>query len=119
MPTEQTYLQENVIRTVWTAPLKSEELSDCFTQLAKWLDSATHTTHILFDISGAGSIPTQAPFLFIRAEITKRPNMGRIAVVGTNPIAQILAQMAVKMTSQHILFFATEADAMAYLNSDI
>lgn len=117
MPTLEDWLEENIISTIWTAPLKSSELSLCFARLAEYVENADHVVHILFDIIEAGGIPAQAPLLFIRARIVTKPDPGSMAVIGTNPLAQILTQTAVTMTGQNILFFATKTEALEYLHS--
>jgi hypothetical protein len=115
MPTFEKPLDSEIAETIWTSPLKSHELSLCFATLAKQIAESENVVHLLFDIRGAGAIPTQAPMLFIRSGIASQPNLGSIVVIGTSPVAQILAQIAVKMTGKNILFFATEAEVMAYL----
>lgn len=115
MPTIETKIANNIVKSEWMKPLKSAELVECFATLGGYLDKADTPLSVLFDVENVISIPSQAPFLFLRAGITKNPKLDRMAVIGTDPIAQILAQMAVKMTSQNILFFASEADALKYL----
>lgn len=117
MPTIEQWLDEQIITTIWTKPLTSSELSMCFTKLAQEIQSKDVVVHILFDITHSGNIPAQAPMHFIRSQITNQSNLGSIAVIGTNPIGQILAQTAVKMTGQNILFFADEHEALDYLRS--
>ena len=115
MPIQIQRTTNEIVSTVWTSPLRSEDVSACFGELERQIEEADSTIHVLFDITNAGNIPAQAPFLFFRSGMTKHPNLGRMAVIGTNPLAQILGQMAVNMTGQNILFFATEADAINYL----
>lgn len=117
MPTTEKWIDEQVLSTVWTAPLKSSEVSQCFAELTQQMESSEQIVHLLFDIEQAGSIPAQAPMHFIKSQIATKANLGSIAVKGTNPVAQIFAQMAVKMTGQNILFFSDDAQALEYLKS--
>jgi hypothetical protein len=117
MPTQEEWLDKQILSTVWTAPLISSELSLCFAELVKQIQTSQEVVHILFDITMSGGIPAQAPMHFIRSQIAMQTNLGSMAVIGTNPIAQILAQTAVKMTGQNILFFDSEKDALDYLKS--
>lgn len=50
MPTNETWLDENIITTQWIHPLTPEELNACFRNLKHMLDSAAHPVHILFDL---------------------------------------------------------------------
>lgn len=117
MPTMVQWLDEQIVTTVWTSPLTSSELSLCFAELTKQVQSKEEVVHVLFDITNAKSIPAQAPMHFIRSQIATQPNLGSMAVIGTSAIGQILAQTAVKMTGQNILFFADEHEALEYLKS--
>jgi|GEM_PF-5994864 len=119
MPIDKMHIDATIVKAVWKAPLKSDELADCFQNMANFLDEADETVNLLFDIREAGMIPAQAPFLFIRAEVVKKPNLGRIAVVGKNPVAEVLARMAIRMTQHEILFFADEAEALNYLQNTV
>lgn len=119
MPIDRIHLEATIVKAVWKAPLRSEELTDCFGNMASFLDETDETVNIIFDIREAGMIPAQAPFLFIRAEIVKKPNLGRIAVVGKNPVAEVLAHMATRMTQHTIEFFVDEAGALNYLQQDM
>ncbi len=115
MPTQESWIGETIVQTVWHSPLKADELTCCFANLLQFIDESDKVIHVLFDITQAKQIPGQAPMLFIRSKITSRPNLGRMAVVGVNPLAQIFAQMAVKVTGRKIEFFRTRKDALAYL----
>ena len=115
MPASVSKRENNIISSVWDEPLKSDELSECFENLNHHMDEGEGVTHLLFDIRNAGNIPAQAPFLFIRSQIIKHGKLGRIATIGTNPVAKVLAQMAVKMASNKIHFFDTEEQALEYL----
>lgn len=117
MPTIEQWIGDKILSTAWQAPLTSSELSLCFAALTKQIQSSENVVHILFDITDAGSIPAQAPMHFIRSQIASQGNLGSMAVIGTNPIGQILAQTAIKMTGQNILFFSTEKEALDYLQS--
>ncbi len=117
MPVSERWIKNQVVSITWTAPLTSGEVSYCFVQLARKVQVAEQMVHILFDITDAGSIPTQAPMHFIKSQIALQPQLGSIAVVGINPIAQILAQMAAKMTGQTIVFFDDTSAALDYIHS--
>jgi len=117
MPTTEQWLEDNIIFTVWTAPLTSSQLSVCFSELVRQIQSKDAVVHVLFDITKAGSIPAQAPMHFIRSQLASQANLGSMAVIGTNAIGQILAQTAIKMTGQNILFFGDEREALDYLRS--
>lgn len=117
MATQEKWINNQIILTTWKKHLTPEDLNKCFGILSRAVHETGHTVHILFDISSVERIPSQAPILFIRANIAAAPNLGRIAVIGINPFAQILAQIAVKMTTHDIKFFATEGEAMAYLGA--
>jgi hypothetical protein len=117
MPTNEQWINQNVLSTTWIAPLTSTEVKECFAELANLVQNTQHEVHILFDIKKAGFIPVQAPMHFIRCHISTLSNLGSIAVIGTDPIAQILAQSAVKVTSHNIVFFSNSNQALDYLHS--
>ena len=119
MPTKETQIAHNILASAWEEPVSSRELSDCFQKLANHISETNAHTHLVFNIEKSGSIPAQAPFLFIRSNIMKSPNLGRIVVVGHSPIAKTLAQMAVKMTTHTITFFDNEAEALEYLKEAV
>lgn len=118
MPATQQWIGDSIISTIWESPLKSSDLSACFAEMKQSIADSDQIVHVLFDVTNAGTIPAQAPMLFIRSQLTNEPNLGSMAVIGTNPLAQILAQTAIKLTGQNIIFFATEKDAVDYLRTN-
>ncbi|MEO1288449.1 MAG: STAS/SEC14 domain-containing protein [Chloroflexota bacterium] len=118
MPTTEQWLNKDIIVTTWHNPLRSSEIADCFMKLKEELRNHDDTVHILFDIRGVPSIPTQAPLHFVKSELPRQDNLGLIAVIGLQAIAQILAQMASHMSGQPIVFFPDEDSAMAYIQEN-
>ena len=117
MSTTEKWIDEEILSTTWINPLTKSEVAACFQELSSQISSSENMVHVLFNIENSGSIPSQAPFDFIKAQLATLPKMGNIAVVGLSPIAQILAQMATRMTGQTIVFFKDESEALAYLRS--
>jgi hypothetical protein len=118
MPRHETWLDENIIVTQWTHRLTAEELNTCFRNLRRMLDTAAYPVHIPFDIREAGTIPPQAPVLAIRSKFLTAASLGKVAVVSTDIIAQILARTASKVTRHDITFFPDYDVAISYLQAD-
>jgi len=115
MPTQESWLDENTVSTVWTQPITPEELKSCFNQLARMIEGKKDTVHILFDIAEGGSVPAQAPMLALRSGFLGKPNLGRVAVVGMAVVPQILASVAASVSRKDIMFFPLRDSALAYL----
>ena len=115
MPTYETWLEDDIILSVWEAPLTREEVDACVHHIANWIDSHPGVTHVLGDITRAGKVPNSAPLSAIRSRFMTKPNTGRIAVIGMDPVPQALAQVAISVTRKDIRFFADRESAMAYL----
>jgi hypothetical protein len=118
MPTHETWLNENIIATQWAHRLTAYELNTCFRNLRRMLDTAAYPVHILFDIREAGAIPPQAPVLAIRSRFLTAEPLGKVAVVSTDIIAQILARTASRVTRRDITFFPHYDVAINYLQAD-
>jgi hypothetical protein len=116
--TEEIWLEDNIILTIWKKPLSADELRACFDRLARMLGQAQATTHLLFDLSEAGSVPSQAPVLALNSHFLTQEHTGKIAVVGMNIVAQILAQVATSVSKKDINFFPLYNSALAYLKDD-
>lgn len=116
MPVQIGWLRDEIICIEWVVPLDGTQLHDCFFQLAAMLDACFPTTvHTLFDIQHAGFIPMDAPLLAVRSRFLTKQNMGKVAVLGTIPIAQSMAQIASRFTGKPIHFFKSEHEALRYL----
>jgi hypothetical protein len=118
MSTQEEWLSDDIVYTIWTGPLTNQELASCFEELVKQVKSTEDTVHLLFNIANAGSIPLQAPTLFLRSRLFSLPNLGQIAVFGMNPTGQILGRIAATMTSTTITFFDDKNHAIAYLHGE-
>ena len=119
MPTQESWLDDTTIQTYWTKPLTPDELINCFTTLASWLDETDFEAHVLFDILDSGSIPSNAPILAVRSSFLNHPNVGRIAVVGMKAVPQVLARVASTVARKDIKFFPTTEDALNYIRQDM
>ena len=115
MPTVETQPHPDIFQTTWTRPLSSNELRSSFFAIAEHLDTASGPVNILFDITGAGNVPLNAPSLALQSGFLRHENLGRVAVVGMDRMAQTLASLASNLAGKDILFFGNVADAMAYL----
>ena len=118
MPTREYWIEPSVLGTSWTQPLSAAELATCFQTLTAMIDSKKHDVAVLFDIREAKTIPAQAPVLAIRSRFLTRANTGKIAVVSTDVIAQILAEVASSVTRREILFFPLYETALDYLKKE-
>ena len=116
MPTHEDWLEDAILQTTWTLPLTSDDLLHCFIALAEKIDKAETPIHVLFDINNAGSISVEAPLLAIRSRFMTKANTGRIAVIGTHTIPQMLADVATKVTKKEIRFFRDRETALNYLH---
>jgi len=115
MPTNERWLQDDIILVVWEAPLTREDVDRSINQIANWIKSNPTVTHVLADITRAGKIPNSAPLSAIRSKFMTKPNTGRIAVIGMDKESQVLTQVAVSVTRKEVRFFPDEESAMAYL----
>jgi hypothetical protein len=118
MPTQESWLDDNIIQTTWTSPLTSEELRECFQRLADWIQSSDHRVHVLFDITGTGSIPADAPVLAINSRFLTQSNIGKVAVVGMDIVPQLLARVAATVSRKDITFFPLIESALDYLKKE-
>lgn len=115
MPTTEVWQEAGIIAVQWQRPLTAPELRKCFHNLKTLIGTSQQTTHVLFDIRDAGSIPAEAPVLAIRSKFLTAPTLGKIAVISTDVIAQILANVAAKVSKRDILFFPLHDAAVSYL----
>ena len=115
MPVNLQQLGNSILQATWTAPLSSDDLLQCFLDLAAQIDDADQVVHVLFDITDAASIPVDAPVLAIRSKFLMKARAGRIAVIGTNSLPKILADVASRVTNKEIEFFPDRTMAVNYL----
>jgi hypothetical protein len=118
MPTHEDWLEDEIVQTVWTHPLTSDDLLHCFLGLAEKIDKARQSIHVLFEITDSGSMPIDAPVLAIRSRFMVKSNTGRIAVVGTNILSKMLADVAARVTKKEIRFFSDRETALKYLRDE-
>ncbi|MEM9953122.1 MAG: hypothetical protein AAF846_16075 [Chloroflexota bacterium] len=118
MATQQEWITSNILKSEWQKPLRASDLSQCFFAIKEAIEPCPEPVHILFDIRGVPSIPTQAPLHFVKSELPKQDNLGLITVIGLQAIAKILAQMASHMSGQPIVFFPDEDSALAYIQEN-
>ncbi len=115
MPTQERWLEDNIAATVWISPVRASDLEQCFHALATMIASKDHAVHILFDIADGGHVPASAPILAIRSGLLAKPNTGKVAVVGMDTLAQILAQVATSVSGKEIVFFPFDRSALDWL----
>lgn len=115
MTTKITWLNDSIISIVWESPLTSEELKTCFNDLTEQIQTKDHFVDCLFDVTQAGNIPASAPIYATKSGFMSAENTGRIAVIGTDVIAKLLAQTAIKLTGMPIEFFPNAPAAIKYL----
>ena len=96
MPAHEAWLEDEIIQTTWTKPLTSDDLLQCFLGLAEKISNTAKPVHILFDITHSGPIPVDAPLFAIRSRFMTKSNTGRIAVIGTNALPKMLADVAAR-----------------------
>lgn len=118
MPTRIQWHDDNILSITWTTPLKASELKTSFNEITEHLKQKSQTTHILFDITEAKSVPPQAPMYAIQSGFMSHENTGKIAVVGMDIIAQIFTQTASAVTARDITFFPLANAALAYLKDE-
>lgn len=116
MSTKEVWLKNNIILVTWTTPLTLTEVSISFNNLADMLNTTDERTNILFDIISAGAIPAQTPILAIKSKFLINKSVGKIAVVSEDPVAEILAGIATKVTKKEIKFFENRTMAFHYFN---
>lgn len=119
MPTREEWITQDIFMTEWHAPLDGEELRGSFDAIRSALEEKTTTVHILFDLTQAGAIPLNSPYIALRSKFMVHERIGKVAVVGMDIRAEILADMVVKVTHRDIVFFSTYNQAMEYLNDMI
>jgi hypothetical protein len=100
-----------MILVEWTPPLISDELAECFMQLAQMISDSTQAVDIVFDIFSAGHIPVDAPTLALHSEFLSHTWTRNVAVVGLNHWAQILARMASRTSGKVISFYRSYEEA--------
>lgn len=115
---ENWSLDHRIILVEWKRRLTVGDLTSCFHHLRVLLDEAAPSpSHILFDIRMSGHIPAQAPVIAIQSRFLDAENLGKVAVVSEDIIAQVLASTASSVTRHKILFFPLYESAVAYLQS--
>ena len=82
------------------------------------IDEKPGRVQVLFDLRQAKSIPAHAPMIAIRSGMLTKANTGRVAVVTTDMVAEILAGVAARITHHDIRFFSLCQTALAYLEAD-
>ena len=117
MPTCEQWMNEDILAIRWESPLTASELSVCFNSLARMIGERTQTVQVLFDIRAASSIPVQAPLLAVRSGFLSKPNTGKVVVVSTDVIAEILANVATNVTRHPIVFFPCYEAALEFLRA--
>lgn len=118
MPTEETWLGEQVVNTRWLNPLTADELTTCFNNLTAMVVSKSDPVHVVFDLREAGSIPARAPIIAIQSGFFSAENTGKIAVASMDTLAEILASVAARRMRHPILFFKTYEEARAFVTQD-
>ena len=115
MPTHESWLEDGIIAIIWTQPLTSDEVYQCFLNLSAIIDASAQKIHLLFDITDAGSLPVNTPVLAIRSRLMIKAHSGRIAVIGESILSKKLADVATQITKKEISFFPNIQDALNYL----
>jgi hypothetical protein len=119
LPTEEIWLDDSTVLAKWKRPLTQRELASSFEQLAKMLDDAIATTHVLLEVSEAGVLPPTTPRLAIRSGILTKPYVGNVAMVGevqAESLMKAMFQIATGSTGKEIMYFTFIVDALAYLD---
>ena len=119
MPTHEEWLSPSIFVTKWESPLSSEELRLAFGAIYDALEESENGAHVMFDLTQSGMIPFNAPYLALKSGFMTHPHAGRVAVVGMNIRAEILADIVVKVTRRDILFFPTYDKAREYLQDEV
>lgn len=117
MPTQEFWAEDNILTTAWQHPVSAEELATCFNHLATMIGAKPAAVKVLFDLRQARYIPAKAPLLAIQSGFLSQANTESVAVISTDVIAEILANVASRVTHHTIYFFADEERALAYLKS--
>jgi hypothetical protein len=115
MPTEESWIGEQIAVTRWMAPLTNDDLERCFNSLTALIGSKPHLVHLVFDLRVAGNIPARAPVIAIRSGMFSAPNTGNIAVASLDGMAELLASVAANRMRHPIFFFKTYEDALAFI----
>ncbi len=115
MPTEESWIGEQIIKTRWLQPLTADDLSHCFNSLTATVEAKPHLVHLLFDLSDAGRIPARAPIIAIQSGLFSAKNTGNIAVASLDTAAELLASVAARRMRHPIYFYKTPEDALAFL----
>ena len=115
MPTQETWLDDDIYATIWQVPLTVDDLRLCFMNITEAMTHHQKPPNVLFDLTESSAIPFNAPYVALKSGFMTHHNADRVAVVGMNLRAQMLADIVVKVTKRDILFFASQAEAVDYL----
>jgi hypothetical protein len=106
------WIDDGILRVEWSSPLSSDELQGCFMRVAQMVSYNDQPVDIVFDVSGAGHIPVDAPMLAARSGVLNHPKTRNVAVVGLDHWAQILANVASRTSGKSIIFYRSYEEAV-------
>lgn len=119
MPTREEWLEDNVFLSRWTGTLTNEDLRVGFSNIARVLNEQHHTIHVLFDLVECQEMPFNAPYLALKSGFMTHHHIGKVAIVGSNVRARILADIVEKVTQRAFTFCEDYKVAMDYFRGDI
>ncbi|MCS6871452.1 MAG: STAS/SEC14 domain-containing protein [Anaerolineae bacterium] len=106
-----------ILRVVYADPWSIEEMLAAFEDTGRYLDAATKPIHLLVDVTRVVR-PTLGALRAREAPILHHPMGGDIAVFGANSLARAIAETVMRLARfKRAHFFASEAEALAYLNN--
>ena len=107
----EIWADNGILRVEWSTPVSSEEMLGCFMRVAQMVNNSAQPVDIVFDISGAGHIPVDAPMLAVRSGFLNHPNTRNVAVVGLDYWAQILTNVASRTAGKSIICYRSYQEA--------
>lgn len=119
MPTEQSWYNGSTYITTWSGDLSNEDMRNCFNDIRLILEAQEEPINVLFDLMEVKGIPFSAPTTALSSGAMSHRNLKKIAVVGMNMRAQILADIVARVTRRPITFFETHKEAVEYLHESV
>ncbi len=108
----------DVLRMTWQHKVNALDVTRAFAAIMEVLNHTDHPTYIVVDIRSNPSFPLIETAISA-VDTQRHPMLAQWLVVGTNWMAHTIERVLVNMSGEtKVVWFATEAEAQAYLEAD-
>ena len=122
---EKTIIVEDVrghraIKMTWQHQVIYNDVRDAFHSINFTLNASTEPMYVVVDITSNPNFPLNATITEAAAGPYRNPKLKEWLIIGSSGLARIIEQILSSLTGRrNVRWFKTEAEVMAYLESQM